>query len=161
MDNSFIKLLESIKFMGGTGVPNTYVKEEKVDFSCISLIEEKLKGKLNPSYLRLIKELGIIELEGESTNLNFLSLEDILEEGITDIGSLGDLYNIFVFGVDNGGYFYFFDQIDRYEKGKDAIYHVSPSNPFWDDVQHIGSSLKDVMEKIIAGEEFSTSPSVT
>lgn len=158
MKPAFIKKIKGLEFKSPQQIPNVTF-DSPVEQSDLLLIEKKLGTPLNGEYKTLITELGsIIELEGDGTNLNFLGLNEILEEEVIEIGGEGELQNIFVFGVDNGGYWYFYDVKNFAKKGHNAIFLVYPGNPFWEDAQYIGKSLQTVFERIIEGEDFSEDP---
>ena len=158
MKPEFIKKIRGLEFKSPEQIPNVTF-DSHVEKSDLSLIESKLGTSLNSEYKTLITELGsTIELEGDGTNLNFIELNEILNEEIIKIGGEGELQNIYVFGVDNGGYWYFYDLKNFIGKGNDAIFLVYPGNPFWEDTQFIGNSLQIVFERIIEGDDFSKDP---
>ncbi len=88
--------------------------------------------------------------------------------GLDDIDTLYDLNedpyitkmmpDIFVFAGDGGGHLYFFDYLNKFTKGKNAVFWVPMGSMFRDDSVLLGRSITEVIKKILNNEDFNEYP---
>jgi hypothetical protein len=107
--------------------------------------------QLPEDYKILMKTFGPSDFSGPDTNIIFLSIEEIFKNELNSTENLGE---VFVFGSDNGGNYYFYDIHNIGKKGVNSIYDVYPGNPKWEHCMYLAPDLTTLLHKILKGDNF-------
>lgn len=115
----------------------------------IAQIERARNITLPDDYKTAMTTQGPFDLSGPDTNIILFSVHEINNAVLNDMGKLG---NIFVFGSDNGGNYYFYDIDNVSGKGSYSIHDIYPGNPEWKHCTYLASDFTTLLDKIAKGE---------
>jgi hypothetical protein len=133
--------------------PSIFERNEGCTEEMIVEVEGEFGLKFPEDYRQLLLLSNSGSIKGSHSVFNYEPVEYLVGHNLSEFFN-ANIPGVIVIGDDGGGSIYFYDPRNKLNKGPWSLFYVSMGALFFKESVHVAGSLTELIDKILAGENF-------